>query len=176
MQHDVDSGEDCMLMLDSAYNLARFLSRDAGATEHIVHAAFLQAGRSPEAGRNGRAQLLKNVRRCYRTWLTARRQSHRRNGGSAQTSLPDAVAGSVIRSGDDKDGFAVPADADLDAARFAIEAMPRRLREILVLKELEKLTYKEIAEVTSLQIAQVMSRLACARQMLAKSLACYVTC
>jgi RNA polymerase sigma-70 factor, ECF subfamily len=55
----------------------------------------------------------------------------------------------------------------LREARAAIEAMPRRLREILVLKELEKLTYREIAEVTSLQVRQVMSRLACARRMLA---------
>jgi DNA-directed RNA polymerase specialized sigma24 family protein len=48
-----------------------------------------------------------------------------------------------------------------------IEAMPRRLREILVLKEFEKLTYREISEVTSLRTEQVISRLARARRMLA---------
>jgi DNA-directed RNA polymerase specialized sigma24 family protein len=171
MKDGVNSREDGMLMLDSAYNLARFLSRDAGAAEHIVHAAFVQAGRSPEPVRNGRAELLKNVRRCYRTWLTAHRQGHRGNGESARTSLSHGHAGSVIHSDDDKDRLAVPTDTGSNAARVAIEAMPRRLREILVLKELEKLSYREIAEVTSLQTGQVMSRLACARRMLAGSLA-----
>ena len=165
MSDGVNSGEDGMLMLDSAYNLARFLSRDAGAAEQIVHAAFLQTGHS------SRAPLLKNVRRCYRTWLTAHRQSYRRNGGSARTSISDAVPRSVTRSGDDSGGFAIPANTGLNAARAILEAMPRRLREILVLKELEKLTYREIAEVTSLQTGEVMSRLARARRMLAKSLA-----
>jgi DNA-directed RNA polymerase specialized sigma24 family protein len=170
MKDGVNSREDGMLMLDSAYNLARFLSRDASAAEHIVHAAFVQAGPFSENGRNGRAELLKNVRRCYRTWLAAHRQSHRGNGKSAPTSLSRGRADPVIHSDDDKDWFAVATDTGRNAARVAIEAMPRRLREILVLKELEKLTYREIAEVTSLQTGQVMSRLACARRMLAGSL------
>ena len=162
MKNGVNSGEDGMLMLDSAYNLARFLSRDAAAAEHIVRAAFLQPGR------NGRTQLLKNVRGCYRTWLTARRHGYRRNGGSVRTSLSDTAGRSITRS-DDEAGSAVPVDGGSNAVRAVIEAMPRRLREILVLKELEKLTYGEIAEVTSLQTGQVMSRLARARRMLAET-------
>jgi RNA polymerase sigma-70 factor (ECF subfamily) len=158
MHNGVNSNEDSMLMLDSAYNLARFLSRDAGAAEQIAHAAFLQARRDSAVGGSGRPQLLKIVRRCYRTWLTARRQ----NGKSRQTPLPKAIAGSVLRSGDDNAGF-----AEVGALRVTIEAMPRRLREILVLKEFEKLTYREISEVTSLRTEQVISRLARARRMLA---------
>jgi RNA polymerase sigma factor (sigma-70 family) len=164
MQNGVNSNGDGMLLLDSAYNLARFLSRDAGAAEQIAHAALLQARRESGMSRNGRAGLLKIVRRGYRSWLGARRQ----NGGTAPNSLPDAIAGSVLLSGDDK---AVSADADVGALRFAIEAMPRRLREILVLKELEKLTYREISEVTSLPTEQIMRRLARARRMLATALA-----
>jgi DNA-directed RNA polymerase specialized sigma24 family protein len=166
MKDGGNSGGNGMLALDSAYNLARFLSRDAGAAEHIVHAAYLQVRRTAEAGRN---ELLKSVRRCYRTWLTARRKSCQQDGRSARTSLPDAIAGSVLRSDDDKHRFTGLAGADLDATRFVIEAMPRRLREILVLKELEKLSYREIAEVTSLQTGQVMLRLASARRLLARS-------
>lgn len=164
MQDGVNAKDDGMGLLDSAYNLARFLSRDAGAAEQIAHAAFLQARRESGMGRYGRTELLKNVRRCYRTWLSARR----RNRGTAKNSLPNARAGSVLLSGDDREMCAASADAG--ALRFAIEAMPRRLREILVLKELEKLTYREVSEVTSLRTEQVMWRLACARRMLADSL------
>ena len=48
MKDGANLREDGMLMLDSAYNLARFLSRDAAAAEHIVHAAYLPANRFPK--------------------------------------------------------------------------------------------------------------------------------
>jgi RNA polymerase sigma-70 factor, ECF subfamily len=53
------------------------------------------------------------------------------------------------------------------AVRCAIETLPRRLREILVLREIDSLSYREIAEVTSLPTGEVMSRLASARRRLA---------
>ena len=154
-----------MLTLDSAYNFARFLSGDAEAAEHIVQAAFLRT----DVGRRDRTRLLKGVRNCYRTWLATRRQRDRQNDVVANKRLPDAVGASVLRSDDRAEKMTARADVDAAAVRCAIETLPRRLREILVLRELDTLSYREIAEVTSLPTGEIISRLACARRRLARS-------
>ncbi|MDN5000864.1 sigma-70 family RNA polymerase sigma factor [Bradyrhizobium sp. GCM10027634] len=154
-------------MLDSAYNFARFLSGDADAAEHIVQAAFLRGDVGTE--RRSRTRLLKGVRNCYRTWLTTRRRRDRQSDVFAHKPLPDAVAGSVLRTDDRTDKISVGAEADASAVRCAIETLPRRLREILVLRELDSLSYREISEVTSLPTGEIMSRLAHARRRLARS-------
>ncbi|MET4804072.1 RNA polymerase sigma factor (sigma-70 family) [Bradyrhizobium sp. LB11.1] len=164
MQNGVNPKRDGMLTLDSAYNFARFLSGDAEAAEHIVQAAFLRT--DGDAGRSGRTRLLKGVRNCYRTWLTTRRRRDRQSDVVAHERLPDAVAGTVLRTDDRADKITV---VDVTALRCAIETLPRRLREILVLREIDALSYREIAEVTSLPTGEVMSRLACARRRLAGS-------
>ena len=156
-----------MRTLDSAYNFARFLSGDAAAAEHIVQAAFLRA--NADAGRRDRTRLLKGVRNCYRTWLTTRRQRDRQNDVVADKRLPDAVGASVLRSDDAAEKITVRTSVDAAAVRCAIETLPRRLREILVLRELDALSYREIAEVTSLPTGEIMARLACARRLLASS-------
>ncbi|WP_050044802.1 sigma factor-like helix-turn-helix DNA-binding protein [Bradyrhizobium sp. LTSP849] len=154
-----------MRTLDSAYNFARFLSGDADAAEHIVQAAF----RRIDAGRRDRTRLLKGVRNCYRTWLTTRRQRDRQDDVVANKRLPDAVGTSVLRSDDGAEKITARIDVDAAAVRCAIETLPRRLREILVLRELDALSYREIAEVTSLPTGEIMARLACARRLLARS-------
>jgi DNA-directed RNA polymerase specialized sigma24 family protein len=168
MQDGFSLGEAGMPMLDSAYNFARFLSRDSEAAEQIVHAAYLHAGRDLDANRTSRIQLLKVVRDCYSTRLSASRQSGRQRYQRVEKPLPDAVASFLLRS-EDPPGADILVDVDAATIRAAIETLPRKLREILVLKELELLSYKEIAEVTSLQTEEIMSRLACARRMLAGS-------
>ena len=60
--------------------------------------------------------------------------------------------------------------ADITSVRSAIEAIPEPFREVIVLRELEELSYAEIAEVTGVPIGTVMSRLARGRAMLAKEL------
>ncbi|WP_045003461.1 sigma factor-like helix-turn-helix DNA-binding protein [Bradyrhizobium sp. LTSP857] len=165
MQNGVTPGRDGMRTLDSAYNFARFLSGDADAAEHIVQAAF----RRIDAGRRDRTRLLKGVRNCYRTWLTTRRQRDRQDDVVANKRLPDAVGTSVLRSDDGAEKITARIDVDAAAVRCAIETLPRRLREILVLRELDALSYREIAEVTSLPTGEIMARLACARRLLARS-------
>ena len=156
-----------MPMLDSAYNFARFLSGDAEAAEHIVQAAFLRTDVDTE--RRSRTRLLRGVRNCYRTWLTTRRQRDRQNDVVTNKPLPDALGASVLRSDDGAEKITARAAVDAAAVRCAIETLPRRLREILVLRELDTLSYREIAEVTSLPTGEIMSRLACARRLLARS-------
>jgi RNA polymerase sigma-70 factor (ECF subfamily) len=150
-------------MLDSAYNFARFLSGDAEAAEHIVQAAFLRAGVAP----GSRTGLLKGVRNCYRTWLATHRRRDRQIDVFQPKRLPDALDASVHRTDDRADKIMVSPVADAATVRCAIETLPRRLREILVLREIDELSYREISEVTSLPTGEVMSRLACARRRLA---------
>ncbi|MBC9883349.1 RNA polymerase subunit sigma [Bradyrhizobium sp. INPA01-394B] len=169
MQDGVNANRDGMLTLDSAYNFARFLSCDAEAAEHIVQAAFLRS--DGETGPRHRTALLKGVRNCYRTWLTTRGRRDRQSDVFAHKRVPDTIAGSVLRTDDRTDKITVGADVDASAVRCAIETLPRRLREILVLRELGELSYREISEVTSLNMSEVISRLACARRRVARSIA-----
>jgi RNA polymerase sigma-70 factor (ECF subfamily) len=55
--------------------------------------------------------------------------------------------------------------------RQALEALPVEFREVLVLRELEDLSYKQIADVAEIPMGTVMSRLARARKRLEQSLA-----
>jgi len=168
MQNGVNAKRDGMLTLDSAYNFARFLSCDAEAAEHIVQAAFLRG--DGDTGRRNRTAMLKGVRNCYRTWLTTRRRRDRQSDVFAHKRLPDAITASVLRSDDRADKISAQA-IDAVTVRCAIETLPRRLREILVLREIDSLSYREISEVTSLPTSEVMSRLASARRMLARPVA-----
>jgi RNA polymerase sigma factor (sigma-70 family) len=152
-----------MPLLDSAYSFARFLSRDADAAQDIVQDAFLRAYRSfgGYRGENARAWLFTIVRNCYLASLKNRRRSARLSGD--------------VREGEGSDAFEVPSQEDTpeqallrksesEAVQLAIATLPRRLREIIILREIEGLSYSQIAEVTSLPIGTVMSRLSRARR------------
>jgi RNA polymerase sigma-70 factor (ECF subfamily) len=163
MQETIKLGRAGMARLDRAYNFARFLSGDAQAAEHMAYAAFAHAGRGSET------KILKMVRNGYRTWLTARRKIRRQsgrpqNGKPVEKRLPDPTTASVLRSDE------APVKIGSDGVRAAIAALPRRLREVLVLREFAGLSYKEIAEVTSLTTGEIMSRLAAARRMLGQAI------
>lgn len=158
-----------MATLDRAYNFARFLSGDAQAAEHMAYVAFAQAGGGFDR-RGEETEILKRVRNGYRTWLTARRKIRRQNGRPEEKRLPDPAAASVLRS-DDRAGKIGSGDGGgTHAVRNAIETLPRRLREVLVLKELGGLSYKEIAEVTSLTTGEILARLVAARRLLAQTI------
>jgi DNA-directed RNA polymerase specialized sigma24 family protein len=160
MQEGVSARQAATALLDSAYNFARFLSRDPKAAERIVHAAYLRARRI-DTDRRDRIQLLKFVRECCSRGPASGQREER-----ADVPLPMAVRPAVVRSHDPAATAGIPTVRDV---RAAIETLPDQLREVLVLKELEKLSYGEIAEVTSLQTQEIMSRLACARRLLAGS-------
>jgi RNA polymerase sigma-70 factor (ECF subfamily) len=162
MLDGVKLGRSDMATLDRAYNFARFLSRDADAAEHMAYVAFVQTGRGFDGGRSDETRILKIVRNSYRAWLTARRKIRRQNNEAAGKRLPDPAAVSILRSDEGSGEIGNSADS----VRAAIEALPRRLREVLVLREFGGLSYEGIAEVTSLTTGEIMSRLASARRML----------
>ncbi len=151
--------------LDAAYNFARFLSRNADAAEDIAQEAFLRAYRSFAGYRGGdaRAWIFTIVRNCYHSWLMDRRRKsrlevdHHGEGDSEELILN-------ISSDEDTPEAMLVRKAESRTVRLVLNTMPRPLREILVLRELEELSYRQISDITDLPIGTVMSRLARARR------------
>jgi len=154
--------QEALPHLDAAYNLARWLSRSAAEAEDVVQEAFLLAFRnfSGQRGPNTKAWLLTIVRNAF---LSGARR------GSASRRLTDPL--------DVAEGPAVPAALvspdDPERAAMGVERahavdvvlgrLSAEFREVLVLRELEGLSYEEIAQVAGIPIGTVMSRLARAR-------------
>jgi RNA polymerase sigma-70 factor, ECF subfamily len=142
--------------LDAAYSLARWLSRSPADADDIVQDAMLRAFRGFDGFRGGdiRPWLLTIVRNC---WRSAGSASLRRG----HTELDDAIADA---GPDPEEAAAQTGDQRrLDAM---IARLPDDFREVLILRELEDMSYREIAEITGAPIGTVMSRLARARTML----------
>ena len=144
--------------LDAAYNLARWLSGNDHDAEDIAQDAAIRAFRflGGFRGTNSRSWFLTIVRNTAYSWLKRNR--------------PNAVVEvSEDELGEQEDPHARPGDAaaiskaDANTLRSALEALPLPLREVIVLRELEGLSYKEIAEAADVPIGTVMSRLARAR-------------
>jgi RNA polymerase sigma-70 factor (ECF subfamily) len=143
--------------LDSAYNLARWLVRNGEDAEDVVQEAYLRALQYANGFRGGdaRAWLLTIVRNTSYKWLRQTRayepvvpfdeEVHRGGNG---TSNPEQL---LLRN------------ADARLVEKVLSELPLRFREILVLRELEGLSYKEIADVMGVPMGTVMSTLSRAR-------------
>jgi RNA polymerase sigma-70 factor (ECF subfamily) len=151
--------------LGAARDLARFLSKDADAAQDIVQEAFLRAyrGFAGYRGENARAWILEIVRNCYYDWLMRQRRKSRlevdfRDAGYTEEFI-------LNRSSDECTPEAMLVrEAERQTVRFVLDTMPLPLREILMLRELDGLSYRQISEITALPIGTVMSRLARARR------------
>ena len=152
--------------LDAAYNFARFLSRNPDAAQDIVQESFLRAYRGFDRYRGGdaRAWIFSIVRNCYHNWLLEGRRKtrlevdvHHRDDGS-DFSVED------VASENDTPEAALLRSSEAGKVRGVLNQLPRALREVLVLRELEGLSYREIAQTAALPIGTVMSRLARARE------------
>lgn len=152
--------------LDAAYNLARWLTRDPHDADDLVQAAYLRAFRFADSFRGGdaRAWLLTIVRN---TFYSSLRDGMPRHGDvSFDEDLHGGADEHAQRQADgDPAGIAARRDADRTVQQ-ALERLPHAYREVLVLKEMDDLSYKQIAQVAEIPIGTVMSRLARARKML----------
>ena len=148
---------------DAAYNLARWLTRNDQDAQDVAQEAVLRAYRFFD-GLRGEAKpwLLAIVRNSCFTWLAANRP--------AETVGFEDGAVELLPS--DEDGPEVQAARNFDRRMLndAIASLPAQFREVLILRELEDLSYKDIARITDVPIGTVMSRLARARRLLAESL------
>ncbi|MFZ0589583.1 MAG: sigma-70 family RNA polymerase sigma factor [Bryobacteraceae bacterium] len=145
--------------LKSAYNLARWLTRNEHDAEDVVQEAFLRALRSFETfqiGRDVRAWFLTIVRNTCCTWM---RQNRPRE---PMTPLDDDPQFAIEPGSDPETVLIKRVNSQLILQ--ALEEMPFAYREILVLRELEDLSYKEIAKLVELPLGTVMSRLSRARK------------
>jgi RNA polymerase sigma factor (sigma-70 family) len=155
--------------LDSAYNFARYLTRDAEAAEDLVQDAFLRAFRAFPDYRGGapKAWLFAIVRNCFLNSTRARKSSAAVLVAECELSDAQALAlGNIADLDQDTPEDELIRQREAEALRAVIENLPEPFRETLVLRELEELSYREIAALTSAPIGTVMSRLARARQML----------
>ena len=148
--------------IDAAFNLARWLLRGRSDAEDLAQEALLRACRffGGFNGGDARAWLLQIVRNTCYTWLEKNRpmelsmefdeELHQQTNATPET-------------------LAIIAD-DRKRLTLALETLPPRFREVLVLRELEGCSYKEIATITSIPIGTVMSSLSRARRQLYSAL------
>ena len=147
--------------LDAAYGYARWLTRDPVEAQDIAQEAMLRALRYFHAfrGEDAKPWLLRIVRN---TWRDAA-------GRNAAEKVPLEAIEDRAGDGPDPEQSALAGDRRRQVAA-ALAALPAEAREILVLREIEDLSYKRIAVVLDLPIGTVMSRLARAREKLAAGL------
>ncbi len=149
--------------LDAAWNLARWLTRSDHDAEDVVQEAFLRAFRFFDGfhGAQSRPWLLAIVRNTAYSWMEKNREA----------TVPLAEDGShdgVQEAG--PEALAMRGDTRR-CVNAALTRLPAEYREVMVLRELEDLSYREIAQVAAIPIGTVMSRLARGRKLLSGYLA-----
>ena len=145
--------------MKAAYNLARWLTRNDHDAEDVVQEAYMRAYRFFDGFQGGdtRAWLFTIVRNACHTMLQKNsRLSYEEDLETVEASAPSPEA-------------VVMESINREALRRAIEELPAEFREAIVLREMEGLSYKEISAITGVPVGTVMSRLARARNRLAKA-------
>jgi RNA polymerase sigma-70 factor (ECF subfamily) len=163
-EHSIDTQKigsfDEMILphLDAAHNLARWLVRGSDDAEDVVQEACLRAFRyfGTFRGGNARAWLL----RIVRTTAFGRLQKNRAQHLAAE--FDEEIHSDGCEALNPESLLLQRADRQL--LEQAMNRLPDRLREVLLLRELEGLSYKEIAEVVGVPMGTVMSTLSRARE------------
>jgi len=150
--------------LDAAFNLARWMMRNEQDAQDAVQEASLRAFRFFPGfrGGNARAWLMKIVRNTCFTWLHANRPLQDATEFDDNFSPPDYHA-------PNPEELLLQYDSRT-LLRKALENLPPGFREVLILREIEGMSYREIAEITSMPVGTVMSSLSRARGRLRQAL------
>jgi RNA polymerase sigma-70 factor, ECF subfamily len=162
-------------LLPALYNVAQWLTRDAGDAEDLVQETFLKALKgfaSFEAGTNFKAWIFRILRNTYLTsqnGLAARRtvalvDELDEDGGMDAVVYPEGV---IDRRTPEMNLIRM---ADHAALQTAMERLPAPLLEVVLLCDVEEMKYKEIASILEIPIGTVMSRIARARAQLRRML------
>ena len=151
--------------LDTAYNLARWLMGSEQDAEDMVQEACLRAFKFFHTfqGEDGRAWLLAIVRNTCYTWLRKSRARELDTAFEEQIHSVEADAASPEAL--------LLQKAGRELLQQLLEQLPTEFREVLILRELEGMSYKQISTIADLPIGTVMSRLARARKRLEQQLA-----
>jgi RNA polymerase sigma-70 factor, ECF subfamily len=150
--------------LDAGYNLARWLTRNINDAEDVVQDACVRALKYAGSLRDGdaRAWFLTIVRHAFYDWCRRNRPAEIVNDDG--TAIDMAVDESAM----DPERAALRS-AESRLLADAVAELPLVFREVLILRELEELSYKEIARIADIPVGTVMSRLARARALLQRS-------
>lgn len=153
--------------LDAAFNLARWITRSDHDAKDVVQEAYLRAIRHFAGFRGDQARpwLLQIVRNTCYSWM-------RENRPAELVAIDDEddswIEGSAPEA--DEPPNVAQRHADREQINRAIAALPAAFREVLMLRELEDLSYKQIARIVEIPLGTVMSRLARARALLQQEL------
>jgi RNA polymerase sigma-70 factor (ECF subfamily) len=147
--------------LDSAHNLARWLTRSDADAGDVVQEACVRALRHFDGFRGGDAKpwFLAIVRNSALTWLSHRPKEAVLNEELAAPATAVASSETELLRFDER-----------KALDLALEMLPAEFREVIVLRELEGMSYKDIAGALGVPIGTVMSRLSRGRRLLLDSL------
>ncbi len=153
--------EECVLPhLDAAHNLARWLTRNDEDAQDIVQEAYLRAFRffDGHRGGDGKAWLLTIVRNTFNTWR------RRENRDSSNELFDEAVHHETCLT--PNEDSRLDDEARINILQNCIEILPVDFRDVIVMRELEEMSYREISEVVAVPVGTVMSRLSRARKRL----------
>jgi RNA polymerase sigma-70 factor (ECF subfamily) len=151
-----DFEQDALPHLNSAYNLARWLTCNDQDAEDIVQEAYLRAFRFYHSFQGGdpRPWLLKIVRNVYYT-------SSRQNPAGRFVDFDEDLVSNDAYSANPEEVLLRKSSGEL--LQRALEMLPARAREIVILREREEMSYKEISTVVGVPTGTVMSTLSRAR-------------
>jgi RNA polymerase sigma-70 factor, ECF subfamily len=148
--------------LDAAYNLARWLTRNDQDAEDVVQESFMRALRYFDSMKGGEARpwLLGIVRNTCYTWLEKNRPAEVVPLDEDAAETPPAAVDSVTPE------VILLQSANRKLVNQALEELPVGYREVIVMREIEDMSYKDIAAVAGIPLGTVMSRLARGREQL----------
>jgi len=152
--------------LDAAFNLARWLTGNSADAEDVVQDAYLRAYRYFDSFHGGefRVWLLGIVRNCFLDWIKENRSSR-----MLFQAEPAGETDETLWSERPRDPEALLLESiDSQTLEQLMLRLPLEYREVLLLREVEDLSYKEIAAITTTPTGTVMSRLSRARLALRK--------
>lgn len=147
-----------MPLLAPLYNFAHWLTRDRVEAEDLVQETFVKALKgfsSFQPGTNFRAWMYRILRN---TFLTSR------TGLKQMVSFDDEESAVQEPTAPDNPETLLFAQANEEELRRALDQLPVAHREIILLCDVEEMSYKQISELVGIPIGTVMSRLSRARQ------------
>jgi RNA polymerase sigma-70 factor (ECF subfamily) len=163
---DAESFETlAMPLFASMYNFAHWLTHNREEAEDLVQETYLKALKgfgSFQRGTNFRAWMYRILRN---TFLTSR------SGLSVKMTVPLDREEDAVEPPADTPETVLLARADQQMVQSALELLPVQFREVILLCDIEEMSYQEIAEILGIPMGTVMSRLSRARQSLRELLA-----
>jgi RNA polymerase sigma-70 factor (ECF subfamily) len=158
--------------LDAAYNLARWLTRNEHDAEDVVQEAFMRAMRYFDRmkGNEARPWLLAIVRNTCWSWLEKNRPAEVVALDDAGALPADGEGLGQVSGMETNPEVILLHSANRKLVNQALEELPVAFREVIVMREIEDLSYKEIAAIAGIPAGTVMSRLSRGREMLKRAI------